>query len=154
MEACVDGWVTASIWRDESGNHHVMPLTMAASTTSKMTQSATHHIYRWKSRDFLRHGLRGTHRSPPRNSLVQTARESDPHEHTDKASTNDKNSIDRNVSEAKSDTTGTQKTSNTKAEETEPTPEPRSWAQYKAECAAERKAKAKAEYIAQFGSYP
>ena len=39
-------------------------------------------------------------------------------------------------------------------EETEPTPEPRSWAQYKAECAAERKAKAKAEYIAQFGSYP
>ena len=65
MEACVDGWVTASIWRDESGNHHDMPLTMAASTTSKMTQSATHHIYRWKSRDSLRHGLRGRHRSPP-----------------------------------------------------------------------------------------
>ena len=46
------------------------------------------------------------------------------------------------------------KTSNTKTEETEPTPEPKTWAQYKAECAAERKAKAKAEYIAQFGSYP
>ena len=99
-------------------------------------------------------GYEGDTVAPPRGSLVQTARESDPHEHTDKASTNDKNPIDRNVSEAKSDTTGTQKTSNTKAEETEPTPEPRSWAQYKAECAAERKAKAKAEYIAQFGSYP
>ena len=86
----MDGWVTSSIWRNESGNHHDMPLTMAASTTSKMTQSATHHIYRWKSRDSLRHGLRGRHRSPPRGSLVQTARESDPHEHTDKASTNDK----------------------------------------------------------------